>query len=64
MYCATGSETAKNIRSIPMPAAKSMEVHVKRPKRGLEWSGPSLMRPAEENASTMTNATITPAVRM
>ena len=27
-YCVTGSATAKNMRSVPIPAAKSMEAQV------------------------------------
>lgn len=49
-YCSTGSATAKNRISVPMPAAKSMAVQAKVEKSGVELSGPRRMRPKREKA--------------
>ena len=48
--CSTGSATAKNRISVPMPAAKSMAVQAKVEKSGVELSGPRRMRPKREKA--------------
>ena len=53
-YCVTGSATAKNIRSVPMPAAKSIDAQAKVLNSGSEWSGPSFVRPKRETAMTTT----------
>ena len=45
MYCETGSATAKNITSVPMPAAKSIEAHAKVENSGRESSGPRRTEP-------------------
>ena len=50
MYMVTGSATAKNIRSTPMPAAKSMDTQEKVLNLGREWSGPKRILPALEMA--------------
>ncbi len=49
-YWSTGSATAKNRISVPMPAAKSMAVQAKVEKSGVELSGPRRMRPNREKA--------------
>ena len=64
MYWVTGSATAKNIRSTPMPAAKSIADQEKRRNCGREWSGPKRMLPDFEKATTRTKITATVAVTM
>ena len=62
-YIVTGSATAKNIRSTPMPAANNIEAHENVLNFGREWSGPSRMRPALEKATVSTKTTVMVAVR-
>ena len=43
------------MRSMPMPAANSMDAHANMLKSGLECWGPSLIRPYREPAMNTTN---------
>ncbi len=47
-YCVTGSTTEKNITSVPMPAANSMEAQAKVENSGREWAGPRRIVPKRE----------------
>ena len=57
-----GPAMEKNIKSTPMPAANSIAAQVKRLNLGLEWSGPSFVRPRRVNATMSTKTTTMPAV--
>src|SRR5699024_12866363 len=53
-YIVTGSDTAKNMRSVLMPAAKSIDAQATSPNSGFECSGPSFVLPYREAAREMT----------
>src|SRR5699024_12883330 len=57
----TGSATAKNMRSVPIPAANSMDAQAIVENSGLAFSGPSLGFPNRESAREITKASTTPA---
>lgn len=63
-YWLTGSETEKNMRSTPMPAAKSIAVHVNMLNCGRAWSGPMRTLPPRLAATMITKPITTVAVRM
>ena len=60
-YWVTGSTTAKNMRSVPIPAANSIDAHANVLNSGRECSGPSRVRPRRD-APTMITKTRTSVV--
>ena len=63
-YWVTGSATAKNIRSVPMPAANNIAAQEKTLNSGSECSGPSFVLPYLESARKTTNARKAVAIRI